>query len=81
MSFCPCSTDPCFCRKADHVVSFALKGVKEGQVNFCKASRDGDCVWEHCPQLRDNEPNATGRHCPLDEGCGYCLLPEDECEC
>jgi len=32
----------------------------------CHAGKDGDCIWEHCPQLRDNEPTATGRHCPLD---------------
>jgi hypothetical protein len=33
----------------------------------CHADRDGDC-WETsvCPQLRDGEPKATGRHCPLD---------------
>jgi hypothetical protein len=32
----------------------------------CAAARDGDCTHSQCPQLRDNEPNATGRHCPLD---------------
>lgn len=32
----------------------------------CHAGRDGDCIWKDCPQLRDNEPTATGRHCPLD---------------
>lgn len=33
----------------------------------CQASRgDGECVWEGCPQLRDGEPERTGRHCPLD---------------
>jgi hypothetical protein len=32
----------------------------------CKASRDGECSHAGCPQLRDNEPKATGRHCPLD---------------
>lgn len=32
----------------------------------CHADSDGDCVWEHCPQLRDGEPAASGRHCPLD---------------
>ena len=29
---------------------------------------DGDCYWEKCPQLRDGEPKATGRHCPRDTG-------------
>jgi hypothetical protein len=32
----------------------------------CAAARDGDCTHPDCPQLRDNEPTATGRHCPLD---------------
>lgn len=32
----------------------------------CAASRDGDCTHPECPQLRDNEPHATGRHCPID---------------
>ncbi len=32
----------------------------------CHAGRDGDCIWEHCPQLRDKEPESTHRHCPLD---------------
>ena len=26
----------------------------------------GDCAHSNCPQLRDGEPKATGRHCPLD---------------
>ena len=34
----------------------------------CQSGRDGDCNWSACPQLRDNEPAATGRHCPLDDG-------------
>lgn len=32
----------------------------------CHGERDGECCWEHCPQLRDNEPQTSGRHCPLD---------------
>lgn len=32
----------------------------------CHADRDGDCSHENCPQLRDNEPSTSGRHCPLD---------------
>ncbi len=32
----------------------------------CHADRDGDCDWQNCPQLRDDEPIKTGRHCPLD---------------
>lgn len=33
----------------------------------CHAARDGECIWKKCPQLRDNEPKTSGRHCPLDE--------------
>lgn len=32
----------------------------------CHADRDGECRWIACPQILDNEPEATGRHCPLD---------------
>lgn len=33
----------------------------------CKAARsDGECWWPECPQLRDGEPEKTGRHCPID---------------
>lgn len=31
----------------------------------CAASRDGECTHKQCPQLRDNEPHKSGRHCPL----------------
>jgi hypothetical protein len=33
----------------------------------CQAARDGDCFFSGCPQLRDDEPNKSGRHCPLDK--------------
>lgn len=36
----------------------------------CHAARDGECSWSACPQLRDGEPGATGRHCPIDDGDG-----------
>jgi hypothetical protein len=32
----------------------------------CAADRDGECVHAQCPQLRDNEPAKSRRHCPLD---------------
>lgn len=32
----------------------------------CHAQMDGDCDWKDCPQLRDGEPEKSGRHCPLD---------------
>ncbi len=35
----------------------------------CMANRDGDCDWEECPQLRDDEPHRSGRHCPRDNRC------------
>lgn len=38
----------------------------------CAAGRDGECGHAQCPQLRDGEPRATGRHFPLDsEGCHH----------
>ena len=40
------------------------------KLSSCAAGRDGDCVHAHCPQLRDGEPQASGRHCPLDTGVG-----------
>jgi hypothetical protein len=38
----------------------------EQPITMCAAGRDGECAHVRCPQLRDNEPGATGRHCPLD---------------
>lgn len=38
----------------------------------CHSARDGDCVWEECPQLRDGEPEKSGRHCPYDHWCRDC---------
>lgn len=32
----------------------------------CQSDCDGMCTWKRCPQLRDKEPEKTGRHCPLD---------------
>lgn len=39
---------------------------EDGRFTRCRAGSDGDCVWSACPQLRDGEPAASGRHCPLD---------------
>lgn len=47
--------------------------------NTCMGSRDGDCCWSECPQLRDGEPGANGRHCPLDVGCPRCRMIDCEC--
>lgn len=38
----------------------------EKPLERCAAGRDGECHHKDCPQLRDNEPMATGRHCPID---------------
>lgn len=42
------------------------KSSPRASLNRCAADRDGDCDHSHCPQLRDNEPAKSGRHCPLD---------------
>ena len=36
-------------------------------LDLCHAARDGDCYATSCPQLRDKEPERSGRHCPLDD--------------
>ena len=33
---------------------------------FCHAQKDGECEYSACPQVRDQEPVRSGRHCPLD---------------
>lgn len=43
-----------------------LTGKSEKPLERCAAGRDGECHHKDCPQLRDNEPMATGRHCPID---------------
>lgn len=35
------------------------------KVMGCHAGIDGDCNWDECPQLKHNEPESTGRDCPL----------------
>ncbi len=40
--------------------------VSEPNTGYCHSARDGDCSASECPQLRDDEPTRTGRHCPLD---------------
>ena len=37
----------------------------QAELTSCQADRDGDCGHPACPQLRDGEPDATGRDCPL----------------
>jgi hypothetical protein len=43
---------------------YSLQGRR---MTRCHSDDDGYCDWSGCPQLRDNEPAATGRHCPLDK--------------
>ncbi len=41
----------------------------------CHAGKDGECHHKECPQIKDNEPMKSGRHCPIDtweeDGLGY----------
>lgn len=32
----------------------------------CAADKDGECRHKDCPQIRDDEPKRSGRHCPID---------------
>lgn len=41
---------------------------KEKGVRYCQSGSDGNCNYSSCPQLRDGEPEKTGRDCPLDWG-------------
>ena len=44
----------------------ALKtGVPEAESQPCHSAKDGECQWVLCPQLRDGEPEKSGRNCPL----------------
>lgn len=45
-----------------------LKAIDKlmNEAPYCHAAQDGDCAWKGCLQIRDGEPEATGRHCPLD---------------
>jgi hypothetical protein len=43
-----------------------VRAKKSEALTRCAAGRDGECVHDQCPQLRDGEPVKSGRHCPLD---------------
>jgi hypothetical protein len=43
----------------------ARKQPATGTLQTCQSKTDGDCSHSDCPQLRDGEPERTGRHCPL----------------
>lgn len=51
---------------------------KLAAAGHCMSNSDGDCGWKGCPQLRDGEPGATGRHCPRDLESRRRLDPDDE---
>jgi mannitol-specific phosphotransferase system IIBC component len=53
----------------DEQISDVLRRQYYGH-GSCRSDRDGDCRWMHCPQLKDGEPERSGRHCPLDNGDG-----------
>lgn len=74
------------CAEAEHALDKPLehdwqRRVRLSRVNFCHGAKDGECSWKYCPQLRDGEPEASSRHCPLDVGCPLCQQPSDECDC
>lgn len=49
-----------YCKELDG--QCATESIKE---DHCHAHNDGDCFWDKCPQLENNEPSLTGRSCPL----------------
>ncbi|MGX9313657.1 hypothetical protein ACWXWE_13030 [Pantoea ananatis] len=40
--------------------------VQDEPLEHCAAGKDGECYHRQCPQIRDIEPENSGRHCPLD---------------
>jgi hypothetical protein len=47
-------------------IELKVSGYDPG--SHCHAQNDGDCTWDACPQMRDGEPEKTGRTCPLPLG-------------
>ena len=45
--------------------------VQDAPLEHCAAGKDGECYHRQCPQIRDNEPEHSSRHCPLDNGDDY----------
>lgn len=51
----------------DRLVTPAWKASNpEPALTVCMGGRDGECNSSRCPQLRDGEPEKSGRHCPID---------------
>jgi hypothetical protein len=44
-----------------------IKPQPEVDDGRCHSNCDGDCTWKFCPQIRDDEPTKSGRHCPNDK--------------
>ncbi len=42
-----------------------LEPFVEVRLTRCQSGSDGECVWRECPQLRDGEPERSGRDCPF----------------
>ena len=40
--------------------------MQQRRMTRCQSDDDGYCTWKGCPQLRDDEPKRSGRHCPHD---------------
>lgn len=53
-------------KDADRAAKAASQDTTHAPLTRCAAGRDGECGHAQCPQLRDGEPRASGRHCPLD---------------
>lgn len=43
----------------------AKAAVRAADLQICKADADGECNHKGCPQVRDGEPEKSGRSCPL----------------
>lgn len=42
------------------------RAAMRAEMGNCHAGRDGECNDRRCPQLKEGEPEKSGRHCPLD---------------
>jgi len=42
-----------------------LRKKSKTELKNCMAGSDGECNHPNCPQMRDGEPEKTGRFCPL----------------
>lgn len=40
--------------------------IHRRRLTRCQAIEEEPCDWAGCPQVRDDEPRRSGRHCPLD---------------